>query len=101
MNNEMVVIRKIGGQLTGHPHLVQTVLGGCNQHVCPTISGRNLKTGSGDYLNSSVIDGCDYRQRKNSLMNMMDVISGGYLNGLHGANVHLANSPSINVSLHK
>ena len=48
-----------------------------------------------------MIDGRDYRQRTNSLVNVMDVISGGCLNGLHGANMHLANSPSINGSLHK
>ena len=101
MNNEMVVIKKISGQLTGHPHLVQIGLGVCNRHVCLAILGRKLKTGSGDCLNSSVIDGHDYRQRRNSLVNVMGVISGGYLNGPHGANVHLASSLSVNGSLHK
>lgn len=97
----MVVIKRIGGQLTGHPHPVPTALGRWIRHVCSAISGRKLKAGSGDCLNSNVIDGRDYRQRTRSLTNVMDVISGGCLNGLHGANVHLACSPSINRSLHK
>jgi len=69
--------------------------------VCSASSGRKLKTGSGDCLNSSVIDGRDYKQRTRILTNVMDVISGGCLNGLHGANVQLASSPSINENLYK
>ena len=92
----MVGIKKIGGQLTGNPLPVQTALGGCNRHVCSAISRRKLKTGSGGCLKSNVIDGSEYRQRT-TVHNYTTVGT----NGLHGANVHLASSPSISGSLHK
>ena len=64
--------------------------------MCSAISGRKLRTGSGGCLKSNVIDGINYKQRT-TIHNNTAVGT----NGLHGANVHLAVSPSINRSLHK
>jgi len=101
MNNEMVVIKKNLWPANRPPSSSSNSAWWVQSTRVLSHLRKNLKTGSGDRLNSNVIDGRDYRQRTNSLTNVMDVISGGYLNGLRGANVQLASSPSINGNLHK